>query len=192
MDEQQILNATLMEYTGLDKETKSEIDWWVQEYIRPAKAANPNHTSYGLKHLFHSVTKIYVTNGQFKGAMLENGYYPVDPKELNWLYEIENVRMPGRHQPEAVLEKRFSREINKRNGLALKFISPGWAGAPDRIVLLPGGSTVFVELKAYGKKPEPLQIKRHQELEKLSFPVRIIDSEAELQAFLEEFFPYDF
>jgi len=178
----------LKEYEGLEAEIKTELDWWIREYIRPAKAVNYSHTSYGLKHLFHSSTQIYVTNDQFKGAMLLNGYLSSDPEDLNWQYKIQNVKTPARHQPEAILEKRFSREVNKHGGLALKFTPPGWTGAPDRIVLMPSSKVVFVELKSYGKKPEPLQIKRHKELEALGFKVRIIDSEAEINAFFEEFF----
>lgn len=183
------LETVRAEYAGLDAATKAALVWWIREHIRPATGTNYRHTSYGLKHLFHSSTDIYVTNDQFKGAMLAAGYEPVDAQVLNWRYRIQNVRVDGRHKPEAVLERRLSREVELRGGRALKFVSPGWAGSPDRIVLLPGGRVVFVEMKAYGERPRPLQVKRHQELEALGFIVRVIDSEAESQAFLDEFLP---
>ncbi|MTI71065.1 MAG: VRR-NUC domain-containing protein [Firmicutes bacterium] len=77
---------------------------------------------------------------------------------------------------EKQIEKRLRKEIIKMGGLALKFVSPGIAGVPDRIILLPIGNALFVELKAPGKKLRPLQIKRKKELEALGFKVYVIDS----------------
>ena len=45
------------------------------------------------------------------------------------------------------IEKLFRDEIKKAGGKAYKFTSPGNDGVPDRIVMLPGGHIVFVELK---------------------------------------------
>ena len=45
------------------------------------------------------------------------------------------------------IEKALGRKVGKRGGLCLKWVCPGWAGVPDRIVLLPGGRVAFVELK---------------------------------------------
>mgnify|MGYP001603998362 CR=1 FL=1 len=53
---------------------------------------------------------------------------------------------------ESGIEKRLKKEIEKIGGKALKFVSPGVIGVPDRIVLLPHGKIIFVELKAPGKK----------------------------------------
>ena len=61
-------------------------------------------------------------------------------------------------------------------GLALKMDAMSWAGAPDRLVLLPNGQVLFAELKAPGKKPRPIQIKRHEQLRAIGFEVIIIDS----------------
>lgn len=77
---------------------------------------------------------------------------------------------------EAIIERRLKREVEKIHGLALKFTSPGWNGAPDRIVLLPGGRIFFVEMKAPGKKARPLQEKRLQQLRDLGFDAQVIDS----------------
>lgn len=52
---------------------------------------------------------------------------------------------------ESVVEKKFAAEVKKRGGLAVKFVSPGFNGVPDRLVLFPGGRLAFVELKAPGK-----------------------------------------
>lgn len=45
------------------------------------------------------------------------------------------------------IEKRLVDMVRRRGGLCLKWVCPGWAGVPDRIVLLPGGRVIFVELK---------------------------------------------
>ena len=48
------------------------------------------------------------------------------------------------------IEKRLVREVKKLGGLCLKWVSPGNSGVPDRIVLMPGGKAIFVELKRPG------------------------------------------
>lgn len=39
----------------------------------------------------------------------------------------------------------------------LKFESPGFTGVPDRIILLPGGKVIFVEMKQPGQKERKRQ-----------------------------------
>jgi len=74
------------------------------------------------------------------------------------------------------IEAAFRKAVKNRGGLALKFVSPGFTGVPDRIVLLPGGRIEFVELKATGKKPTPRQLAVHDQLRRLGFKVRVVDS----------------
>ena len=62
------------------------------------------------------------------------------------------------------IERQLVQQVSKLGGLALKFVSPGMAGVPDRLLLFPGGKAVFVETKAPGKKPRPLQLHRHEQL----------------------------
>lgn len=76
---------------------------------------------------------------------------------------------------ERAIEQHFVAETKKRGGLALKFVSPGMDGVPDRIVLLPGGKIVFVELKAPGKALRPLQQRRAKQLIALGFQVFCVD-----------------
>lgn len=45
------------------------------------------------------------------------------------------------------IEKSLGRMIGRHGGMCLKWVCPGWAGVPDRIILLPGGVIMFVELK---------------------------------------------
>lgn len=84
------------------------------------------------------------------------------------------------------IERRLVRAIQKLGGLCPKWVSPGWDGVPDRIVLLPGGRIAFAELKAPGKKPRPLQVRRKGQLEALGFKVYVIDSMTEFQKALDD------
>ena len=81
------------------------------------------------------------------------------------------------------LEARFRERVRQAGCKALKFVSPGNAGVPDRIVLVPGGRACFVELKKKGKKPRPLQEHTIRELRDLGFEVHVIDSLLEVELF---------
>lgn len=76
---------------------------------------------------------------------------------------------------ESYVERKLATEAKKRGGLAVKFVSPGFDGVPDRLVLFPGGRMAFVELKAPGKKMRPLQVRRAKQLEALGFEVYLVD-----------------
>ena len=84
------------------------------------------------------------------------------------------------------IEKRLKAEVEKIGGKSLKFTSPGVAGVPDRIVLLPHGKLIFVELKAPGKTPSPIQKYRAKEYRALGFDVRCIDSVIKIKELMEE------
>ncbi len=77
---------------------------------------------------------------------------------------------------EKQIEQAVVREVKKMGGLAVKFVSPGLNGVPDRIIILPIGNIAFAEIKAPEKKMRPLQLKRKQTLEKLGFRVYCIDN----------------
>ncbi|WP_027868886.1 VRR-NUC domain-containing protein [Eubacterium sp. AB3007] len=87
------------------------------------------------------------------------------------------------------IEKKLVREVRAADGLALKFISPGCSGVPDRIVLLPGGRMCFAELKAPGRKMRPLQMRRKEMLEALGFQVFCIDSMEGITDMMKEVMP---
>lgn len=74
------------------------------------------------------------------------------------------------------IEQALVKAVKKSGGIALKFVSPGMDGVPDRLVLLPEGSLAFIELKAPGKKMRPLQVRRKRQLEALGFQVYLVDS----------------
>lgn len=89
---------------------------------------------------------------------------------------------------ESKIEKSLKDKVQYMGGVALKFVSPGMAGVPDRIVLIPNGKVVFVELKAPGKTMRPLQLKRKSQLENLGFKVYLIDSLQGVDSFVREVF----
>lgn len=75
---------------------------------------------------------------------------------------------------ESEIERQLSVAVKKMGGTAVKFVSPGLNGVPDRIVLLPG------------KKPRALQEKRKRQLEALGFPVYVIDGVEQIGGVLDE------
>ena len=87
---------------------------------------------------------------------------------------------------EKQIENRLASEVKKAGGIALKFVSPSFDGMPDRLVLIPDGHIAFVELKAPGKKPRPVQLARHRLLRSLGFQVYVIDSVEQIGGMLDE------
>jgi hypothetical protein len=81
------------------------------------------------------------------------------------------------------VERALVRRVKALGGTCEKFTSPGRRSVPDRLVTLPGGQIVFVELKAPGKKPTPLQQRDHATRRAMGCDVRVIDSKDEANAF---------
>ena len=70
---------------------------------------------------------------------------------------------------ERILKQRVENAIP--GAKCLKFVSPGYTGVPDRIILLPGGAAVFVELKRPGEQPRQRQVFVQSQFRKLGFKV---------------------
>lgn len=81
---------------------------------------------------------------------------------------------------ERALVKRVEKELG---GLCEKFTTPGRRSAPDRIITLPNGRIIFVELKAPGKKPSKPQERDHERRREYGCDVRVIDSLEDARAF---------
>ena len=87
---------------------------------------------------------------------------------------------------ESTIEARLVREVKKRGGLCYKFTSPGNPGVPDRIVILPGGTTVYVELKTEIGRLAKIQKWQIEELRRRGAVVRVLKGMDQVLAFLEE------
>ena len=77
---------------------------------------------------------------------------------------------------EKKIEQKLVTAVKKHGGICPKFVSPGFDGMPDRLLLLPHGRFAFVEVKAPGEKPRPLQLSRHRLLRRLGFQVYVLDA----------------
>ena len=84
------------------------------------------------------------------------------------------------------IEQKLVKAVKAKGGHAPKFVSPGFDGVPDRIVLLRHGRIAFIELKAKGRKMRPLQVRRKRQLESLGFSVYCIDSPEQIGGILDE------
>ena len=87
---------------------------------------------------------------------------------------------------EKEIEKKLIQAVKQAGGICPKLTSPGFDGMPDRIVLLPNGRMGFVEIKAPGKKPRPLQLSRHRLLRRLGFRVYVLDHMEQIGGILVE------
>jgi len=87
---------------------------------------------------------------------------------------------------ESQIEKRLVTAVRQRHGMCPKWVSPGLDGVPDRIILLPGKRMAFAELKAPGKTLRTQQLYRKAQLERLGFPVYVIDNTEQIGGMLDE------
>lgn len=77
-------------------------------------------------------------------------------------------------------------EVRKLGGIAYKFVSPGQTGVPDRIVILPGGRIIFVEVKSEGEKSSNNQKRQQNLLRSLGCTVYAdVDTKAKVREVLE-------
>lgn len=87
---------------------------------------------------------------------------------------------------EKQVETRLRQRVKELGGKALKFVSPGCSGVPDRLVFLPGGKIILVELKAPGKKLSPLQEKMRKFFIDLGFKYYVIDCYEKVDELVQE------
>lgn len=64
---------------------------------------------------------------------------------------------------ESKVEKYLNSEVKKLSGVTRKWVSPGYSGVPDRIVILTG-VIWFVEVKTRDGKMSPEQTREHKRL----------------------------
>ena len=87
---------------------------------------------------------------------------------------------------EKKIEQKLVKAVRDIGGLALKFVSPGCDGVPDRLILIAYGKVAFVEVKAKGKKPRPIQIRRINQIKNLGFLVFILDDEKDIPSIIQQ------
>lgn len=98
--------------------------------------------------------------------------------------KIENI-MHHAEVSEKVIE-RYLVEQAKQNGLlCLKYSNPNMVGYPDRLLVLPGGGVVWVELKSKGRKPTKIQQMRMSELTGMGHLVKVIDNKADIDELIK-------
>ena len=95
----------------------------------------------------------------------------------------------ARHSSESekAIEAYLVKRVKTLGGVCLKYSSASVTGYPDRIVMLPKGVTVWVELKSAGQKPEKRQVIRIGELRAIGQRVEVIDSQEGVDRLLEEY-----
>lgn len=86
---------------------------------------------------------------------------------------------------EKTIEAYLRNQVKKRGGIAFKFVSPGYNGVPDRLIVMPGGSMYFVEVKNERGRLSPLQVQCHKMLEALGVPVFVVWSKEDVDALME-------
>jgi len=81
------------------------------------------------------------------------------------------------------VERALIARVKRLGGMCEKFTSPGRRSVPDRLITLPGGVVIFVEVKRPGAKPTALQKRDHQRRRDMGCDVRVIDSIETAQGF---------
>lgn len=92
---------------------------------------------------------------------------------------------------EGTIEDYFLRQMTNHGVLCLKFISPGNAGVPDRLLLKAPGIVGFAELKRPGEKPRPLQMRWILLLRKMKFPAYVVSNKIEADEAVRAFAEYN-
>ena len=87
---------------------------------------------------------------------------------------------------EKTVEQKLVKAVKENGGICPKLVSPGTDGMPDRMVLLPKAKIGFVEVKAPGQKPRPLQVRRQEQLRALGFQSYVLDDPEQIPGIIEE------
>ena len=87
---------------------------------------------------------------------------------------------------EKTVEQKLVQAVRAKGGVCWKFTSPSTVGVPDRVVILPGGRIGFVEVKAPGEKPRPVQAIRIEQLRGLGAVCLVLDDVSEVEAVCDE------
>lgn len=90
---------------------------------------------------------------------------------------------------EKAIERYLVDEVKELGGICLKYTNPGSVGFPDRICLLPGGITIWIELKSKGEQLRQVQKIRISKLLRLGHIVHVCDSKEAIDRVLQLYKP---
>lgn len=96
-------------------------------------------------------------------------------------------RSETRKFSERDIEKILVAEVKRNGGKAYKFTSPGNDGVPDRIVIYPYCTPIFVELKTDVGRLSKLQKVQIKKLEELGQPVEVVKGVKGLEKFFRDY-----
>lgn len=88
------------------------------------------------------------------------------------------------------VEKLLVQGVKKLGGRAYKWVSPGEAGVPDRLVFLPGGRILIVELKTDRGVLSKVQKLQHKRLKDLGREVITLYGEIDVRDHLKDWERY--
>jgi len=86
---------------------------------------------------------------------------------------------------ESTVEQKLVKGVKALGGRAYKFVSPGNNGVPDRLVILPGGRVVFVELKTERGRLSPVQSFQIGVMGRLGCEVQVLYGAEDVIRFLD-------
>jgi hypothetical protein len=86
---------------------------------------------------------------------------------------------------EKIVEQYLVGKVEGLGGKAFKFSSPNNRAVPDRMCIFPCSLIAFVECKATGEVPTPLQAKVIKFMRNLGQLVLVIDSKEGVNAFID-------
>ena len=84
------------------------------------------------------------------------------------------------------IEQALVRKVKSLGGICEKYTSPARRSVPDRLVSMPGGDIIFVEVKRPGGKVTEAQKRDHLKRRALGFKVIVVDSYEDVEIFPEE------
>ena len=85
---------------------------------------------------------------------------------------------------EGEIEEELVKQVRRMDGRCYKWVSPGNRGVPDRIVVLPEGVVVFVELKRKDGRVTALQERQIDRLLDMGCDARVVRGVEGLCGFL--------
>lgn len=107
--------------------------------------------------------------------MLERFSYKLPKAKRDMKQNVKNI-VQHSEVSEKEIEKYLCKRMKEIGLLCLKYSNANETGYPDRLIVLPASTCIWVELKSKGRKPTKVQQIRIAELKKLKHVVWVIDN----------------